>query len=90
MGSLATLQPSPEASMASATVAGGSSSTTPKPCQGVSRTENMVSESVSPADICASFSGGLAECGAGRSPGRIPIRGCENGRASRLPHPAPR
>jgi hypothetical protein len=46
---LSTLQPSPDASMASATVAGGSSRTTPRPCQGVSRTENMVSES--PADI---------------------------------------
>src|ERR1700689_937484 len=74
MGSFATSQPSPDASIASPTVAGGRSSTAPSPCQGVSRTENIEPESVSPADMLppSFWMGGPARCGACRSPGRIP------------------
>ena len=73
------VQPRPDASIASPTVAGGWSSTAPRPCQGVTRTENIESESVSPAGMSSSFwMDGSARCGAGRSPGRIPVRGCKN------------
>ncbi len=73
MGSFATLQPRPDASIASPTLTGGRSSTAPNPCHGVTRTENIESESVSPADIAALLRMvGPARCGAGRSPGRIP------------------
>lgn len=53
--------------------------------QGALRTENMLSESVSPGTFEPPSMGGPAGCGTGHSPGRIPVRGCENGWVSRLP-----
>jgi hypothetical protein len=63
--------PRPEASISSAIVAGGRSSTTPKPCHGVSRTENIESLFVIPAGMSAFPSAcGSARCAAGRGEGR--------------------
>src|SRR5665213_1726763 len=55
MGCFETLQPRPDASIASPILAGGRSRTAPRPCQGVARTENIESEAVSPAGILPSL-----------------------------------
>ena len=80
------------ASIASAIVAGGRSSTAPRPCHGVSRTENIESLLVIPAGIRPFPSGrGPARCGAGRGEGRTPgwrakLAPPAGSRTARTPH----